>query len=102
MHYAAFSYFQKLIKVTIKFDRQRQNHLTTLLKFNLVVFCKCVSNCKMKYNSHIQLQVDNQIFKDSKSVAKYFANYFKSVNTTCLALTHHSLTSERCYFCSGI
>jgi hypothetical protein len=103
IHYATFSCFQKSIKVTTKLDRQRQNHLMTLLKFNLIVFWKYVSNFKMKYNSLIQLRVDNQIFKDSKSVAEYFANYFKSiVNTTYLAVTHHSVTLDRWYFWCGI
>jgi hypothetical protein len=51
-------------------------------------FWKYVSNFKRKYNSFIQLKIDNQFVTDPKHVADAFANYFKSVfNKTCPSVT---------------
>jgi hypothetical protein len=88
-HYFYFAHFRKLVKVTIKTDRRRWlKSVDDSLKTHPQYFCKYVSNFKRKYNSFIQLKIDDQFVTDPKHIADAFDTYFESIfNTTCLSVT---------------
>jgi hypothetical protein len=79
MHYSYFAFYRKLVKVTIKSDRQHWlKFVDDSLRNNPHDFWKYVSNFKRKDNSFIQLKVDNQYVTDPKLTAFAFANHFAS------------------------
>jgi hypothetical protein len=64
---------------TIKSDRQHWlKFVGDSLRNNPHHFWKYVSNFRRKYNSFIQLKVDNQYVTDPKLIADAFANHFAS------------------------
>jgi hypothetical protein len=79
MHYSYFAYYRKLVKVTVKSDRQHWlKFVDDSLRNSPRHFCKCVSNFKRKNNSFIQLRVDNQYVTDPILIADAFGNHFTS------------------------
>jgi hypothetical protein len=77
-HYSYFTYFRKLVKLTIKSDGQQWfKYIDDSLKTHPQHLWKYVCNFKRKDNSFIQLKIDNQFVTDPKHVADAFANYFK-------------------------
>jgi hypothetical protein len=88
-HYFSFSFFHKLVKVTIKSGRQ---HCLKSVDDNLISqpkqFWKYVSNLRRKDNTFTQVRDDDHFVTDPNNIADAFANYFKSiVNTSCPTIT---------------
>jgi hypothetical protein len=89
MHNSSFSFFRKLVKVTIKSDRQRW---LKSVDDNLISqpkqIWKYVSNFRRKDNNFTQIKVDDHFVTDPKNIDYAFANHFKStVNTSCPTVT---------------
>jgi hypothetical protein len=83
MHCSYFAFYRKLVKFTIKSDRQHWlKFIDDSVRNNLHHFWKYVSNFKRKDNSFIQLKVDNQYVTDPKLIADAFANHFASTFNT--------------------
>jgi hypothetical protein len=97
MHYSSFSFFCKIVKVTIKSDRQQWlKSVDDNLISQREQFWECVSNFRRKDNTFTQIQVDDQFVTDPKNIADAFGNHFKSiVNTSCPTVTApHSLMTD--------
>jgi hypothetical protein len=86
---AMHSFFRKLIKVTIKSDRERW---LKSVDDNLISqpkqFWKYVYNFRRKDNTFTQIKVDDHFVIDPKNIADAFVNHFKSIfNTSCPTIT---------------
>jgi hypothetical protein len=79
MHYLYFAFYRKLVKASIKCDRQEWlRFLDASFRNNPHHFWKYVSNFKRKDNSFIQLKIENQYVTDPKLTADAFAKYSES------------------------
>jgi hypothetical protein len=79
MRYLYFAFYRKLVKSTVKSDRQQWlKFIDYSLRNNPHHFWKYVSNFKKKDNSFIQLKIENQYVTDPKVIADAFAKHFAS------------------------
>jgi hypothetical protein len=84
-HYSSFSFFRKLVKVTIKSDSQSvDDNLITQPK----QFWKYVSNFRRTDNIFTQIKVHDHFVTGPKNIADAFANHLNLIsNTSCPTIT---------------
>jgi hypothetical protein len=69
----------------------------TVLNLNLSSFGKNVSNFKRKYNTSLQIKVDDQFVTEPTSIADAFANHFKSILTHLVRLLLYLILSRHSF-----